>query len=120
MPDDTRNPILLSPSSPSSPCAYELHGSLLIARLLGRVPLFSIHLSNVHYLRLATRDEMRPFYLLSNWVQFLPHRRSICPVYVLKAKTGRRLFLKLNGSAHFKLRLAIGQHREHNKQRIAA
>jgi hypothetical protein len=39
---------------------------------------------------------------------------------VLKAKTGRRLFLKLDGSAHFKLRQAIGRQHEQSKQRIAA
>lgn len=113
-------PILLSSSSPSSPCSYELQGSLLIARLFGLIPVFSIHLSNVHYLRLATRDEVRPIYLI-NWVQFLPHRQSICPVYIVKAKTGRRLFLKLDSSAHFKLRQAIGQQQhEQVSHRIAA
>lgn len=109
----------LSPSTPTSPCSYELHGNLLTARLFGLIPVFSIHLSNVHYLRLASRDEISSTYLLLNWLQFLPRRRSICPVYVLKAKTGRRLFLKLGGEAHFKLRQAIGRQHE-RKHRLAA
>ena len=120
MPKTDRRTSLLSPSSPSSPCSYELQGSLLTARLFGLFPVFSIHLSNVHYLRLATRGEVNPLYLLGTWFQFLPHRRSICPVYVLQAKTGRRLFLTLEGTAHFKLRQAIGRQQEQSKHRIAA
>jgi len=106
---EKNHPTILSPSSPGTPCSYELKGHLLTARLFGLVPIFTIHLSNVHYLRLASRDEVSPLYLITNWLQFLPHRRSICPVYVLQAKTGRRLFLKLEGEAHFKLRQAIGR-----------
>jgi hypothetical protein len=112
MPKESNKTTLLSPSSPSSPCSYELQGSLLTARLFGIFPIFTIHLSNVHYLRLATQDEVSPLYLLSNWLQFLPYRRSVCPVYVLQAKTGRRLFLKLESGTHFKLRKAIGSAKE--------
>ena len=82
--------------------------------------MFTIHLSNVHYLRLAARGEVTRICLLSNWLQFLPHHRSTCPIYVLQAKTGRRLFLKLDNSAHFKLRQAIGRQKEQLKHRIAA
>jgi hypothetical protein len=100
---------LLSPSTPNSPCSYELQGSLLTARLFGLFPIFTIHLSNVHYLRLATPDEVTTLYRLSNILQFLPHRRCVCPVYILQAKTGRRLFLKLESDVHFTLRQAIGK-----------
>ncbi len=120
MPEVSEKTILLSPSSPGSPCSYELQGSLLTARLFGVFPVFTIHLSNVHYLRLATHGELSPLYLLGNWMHFLPHRRSISPIYVLQAKTGRRLFLKLDGSAHFKLRQVIGRQQEQSKHRIAA
>jgi hypothetical protein len=120
MPEARHSKTILSPSSPGSLCSYELQGSLLTARLFGFVPAFTIHLSNVHYLRLATPDEVSPLYLATNWLQFLPHRRSICPVYVLQAKTGRRLFLKLDGTAHFKLRQAIGRQQYDGRQRIAA
>jgi len=78
--------------------------------LFGLIPIFSIHLSSVHYLRLATRGEVPLPYLWRNWLQFLPHRRAKRPVYVLQTKTGRRLFLKLTGDAHFELRRAIGRH----------
>lgn len=112
---------ILSPSSPGSPCAYELQGNVLTARLFGLVPVFSIHLSNVHYLRLATRSEITPGNLLFNWSLLLPQRRSIRPIYVLKAKTGRRLLLKLEGDAHFRLRQAIGrQQSPEPRQRLAA
>lgn len=113
--------IILSPSSPGSLCSYELRGNVLIARLFGLFPIFSIHLSNVHYLRLATRSEITPLNLLLNCSLLLPQRRSIRPLYVLKAKTGRRLFLKLEGDAHFRLRQAIGRHHERrSRQREAA
>jgi hypothetical protein len=122
MPKKNNHTKLLSPSTPSSPCSYELQGHLLIARLFGLIPVFSIHLSNVHYLRLATRDEVTPFYHLINCLQFMPHRRAVCPVYMLQAKTGRRLFLKLESGAHFTLRKAIGRttEKKHHLNRIAA
>ena len=103
---------LISPCSIRSLYSYELCGSLLIARLLGVLPVFSIHLSNVHYLRLATRDEINPAYLLINWFQLLSRQRAIAPVYILQAKTGRRLLLKLDNTGHFKLRQAIGRQLE--------
>ena len=111
---------LLSPSTPNSPCSYELQGSLLTARLFGVFPVFTIHLSNVHYLRLATPDEVSLPYRLSNILQFLPHRRCVCPLYILQAKTGRRLFLKLENEAHFTLRQAIGRTFERSTSRLAA
>lgn len=103
---------ILSSCTIRSPYSYELCGNLLITRLFGFLPVFSIHLSNIHYLRLATRDEVNPVYLLVNWSQFLSYQRAASPLYVLQAKTGRRLFLKLNGKAHFKLRQAIGRQLE--------
>lgn len=100
---------ILSPFSFGSICSYELCGNRLIARLFGLLPVRTIHLTDVHYLRLATRDEVTPTYLLFNWSQFLPHRRSVCPVYILQTKKHQRVFLKLEGAAHFRLRQAIGR-----------
>lgn len=99
---------ILSSCSIRSPYSYELSGNLLITRLFGFLPVFRIHLSNIHYLRLAARDELNPVHLLVTW----SHQRASSPLYVLQAKTGRRLFLKLNGKAHFTLRQAIGRQLE--------
>jgi len=105
---------LLSPFSIGSPCAHRLQGDRVVSYFLGIFPVQTLPLSEVRYLRLATRREAAPTYLLFNWPSFLPHRRSIRPVYVLQARGRRRIFLKLESGAHFKLRQAIGRQ---NKQR---
>jgi hypothetical protein len=110
---------LLSSVSMGSPCSSELQGDKIIVRFLGLITIHQIHLSDVHYLRLATRDEVSPAYLLFNWLQFLPHRRSVRPVYILQSRNRQRLFLKLEGGAHFKLRQAIAR-KSGSPQRIAA
>ena len=110
---------LLNPASLGSAFSYELSGNIIKGRLFGLIPVKSIHLADVHYLRLATCDELTPTYLLFNWPQFLPHHRSIRPVYILQTKTRHRIFLRLGDGAHFRLRQAIGQKRE-QQQRMAA
>ena len=88
--------------------------------MFGFIPVQRISLAEVHYLRLATYDELiTPTYLLFHWPQLLPYHRSVRPVYVLQTKTRRRIFLKLSAGAHFKLRQAIGRKRE-QQQRVAA
>jgi hypothetical protein len=96
-----------------SPWSYKLRGNRIIARLFGRLPLRHIHLNDVQYLRLASRDEVSPSYLMLNWMSFLPHCHLMCPVYVLKTRKGRRCFLKLKGGAHFRLRQAIARYPKH-------
>jgi len=111
---------LLKPASLNSICAYALSGNIIKRRLFGFIPIQSIPLADVHYLRLATYEELiTPAYLLFNWPQLLPHHRSVRPVYILQTKTRRRIFLKLGAGAHFRLRQAIGQQRE-QQQRMAA
>lgn len=116
MPKKTIGKIIISPCSLRSACSYELRGCLLIARLFGIIPVFSIHLSNIHYLRLATREEINPIRLIFDWTRFSQHQRSIRPTYVLQAKTGRRLLLKLENGNHFRLRQAIGRQLEENSK----
>lgn len=111
---------LLSPASLHSICSCELSGNIITRRLFGLVPVQRIHLVDVHYLRLATYDELiTPTYLLFNWPQLLPYHRSVRPVYILQTKTRRRIFLTLGAGAHFKLRQALGRQRE-EQQRVAA
>ena len=109
-----------SPFSRGTLCSYELRSNRIVARLFGIFPVQSIHLAEIRYLRLASQDEMAPLHLLFNWLHFLPHRRSVRPVYVLQTKTHRRLFLKLDGKAHFKLRQAMARIQEPQRQRMAA
>jgi len=119
-PRNTVGKTLLSPLSFGSPCSYELCGEHVVVRLFGLIPILDFHLDDVQYLRLATRSEVTPIYYLFNWSQFMAFRRSSRPVYVLQTKTHHRIFLKLEGSGHFKLRQAIGRHTEHKKNRMAA
>ncbi len=114
---------LLSTASFGSPCSYELKGDIIVSRIFGLMTVQTIQMNDVQYLRLATRDEISMIYLLLNWLQFLPHRRSICPVYILQTDNNQSLFLKLDGRAHFKLRQAIGRKNERQKKqsyRLAA
>lgn len=112
---------LLTPLSFGSLYSYELYSDQIIGKLFGLFPVLKIHLSAVHYLRLATRSEVTPLYMLFNWPQFMAYRRSKRPVYVLQTRTRHRIFMKLEGKGHFKLRQAIGRHNDHkSKQKIAA
>ena len=110
----------LAPVSFGSPCSYVLCGDQIIVHLFGFIPILKIHLASVHYLRLSTRSEVTPLYFLFNWPQFMAHRRSTRPVYVVQTHTRQRIFLKLEGAAHFKLRQAIGRHTGQKKPRKAA
>lgn len=109
----------LSAPSLFSPWSFDLRGSTLAVNLLGIIPLQRIELADVQYMRLATRDEVSPFYMLFHWPQFMAHRRSARPVYILQTRQGPRLFLILTGGAHFQLRQAIGRSSEPRK-RLAA
>ncbi|WP_372806460.1 hypothetical protein [Pontiella sp.] len=111
----------LSSASLGAPCTYELCGDHIVGRLFGVVPLCRIHLGAVHYLRLAARSDVPSIYVLFNWPQFfLCSRRSVNPVYILQTRKGQRLYLKLAGGAHFKLRKAIARHSNRKANRIAA
>lgn len=97
----------LASISLASASSYDLTNNSIRIRLLGLVPIKTIHLTDVHYLRLATKDEMTTAYLLFNWLKLLSRRRT--PIYVLQTKGRRRIFLRLDSCAHFKLRQAIGK-----------
>ena len=109
-----------SPFSRGLLCSYELRGSRIVARLFGIFPVQNIHLAEIRYLRLASQDEMTPIRLLLSWAHFLPHRRSVRPVYILQTQSRHRLFLKLDGKAHFKLRQSMARLHEPQRQRMAA
>lgn len=93
-----------------SPCSYAVDGEYIIGRLFGLIPVVRIHLGAVHYLRLASRSDASPLYMLFNYINFMPHMRSRCPVYVLQTRSHHRIFLKMESGTHFRLRQAIGKH----------
>ena len=104
-----------------SPFSFELRGDHIIQRFLGVIPMGKVHLGAVHYLRLATRNEVSPLYFILNWQQMLlASHRSTCPVYVLQTRKGRKLFMKMEGSEHFRLRQAIGRHSDRRVHKMAA
>jgi hypothetical protein len=104
-----------------SPCSYELSGDQIVVRFLGLIPIGKVHLGAVHYLRLATRHEVTPLYFLLNWPQMLlASHRSVCPVYILQTRKGQKLFLKMTGGSHFRLRQAISRHSDRRCHQMAA
>ena len=105
---ETRYPI--TSCSIGSPISYSIRGEYLEGRLFGLIPVSNIHLSAVYYLRLASHSDATPIFLCFNWIHFMPHKRSIRPVYILQTRSRHRCFLKLNGTNHFKLRQAIAKH----------
>lgn len=109
----------LTSLSLGSASSCELIGDKITVRLFGLIPVQTIHLANVHHLRLATQNEATMVALLSDWWQLLPRRHSVRAVYVLQTKARRRIFMNLDGSAHFRLRQAIGRSHK-NLPRIAA
>ena len=110
---------LISPLSLGSPCSFELRGDQIVGRFLGFIPIRKIHLANINYLRLATRDEVHPIYLLLNWSHFFSSRRTSCPVYLLQTGKRGKILLKLKGDMHFKLRQVIGRHNQRPKRMAA-
>lgn len=90
--------------------SYELTGEYIVGRLFGLFPLVRIHLGAVHFLRLAGRSDGSTLRFLFNWINFLPHRRSLRPLYILQTRSRHRIFLRMDGSTHFMLRQAIGRH----------
>lgn len=109
----------LAPLSAGSIHSFQLRGTSLISRLFGLFPVQNIHLADVQFLRLATKDEVPALYFLFNWMQFLSYKRARRPVYILQTNGRSRLFLKLEGDAHFRLRQAIARNQRMD-QRVAA
>ena len=111
----------LASVSLGSPFSFELKGDHLIQRFLGLIPTGKVHLGAINYLRLATRNEMSPFYFLLNWPQMLlSSHRCTRPVYVVQTRKGNKLFLKMEGGEHFRLRQAIARHSDKRSHKMAA
>ncbi len=111
---------VLSSFSIGSPFVYKLRDDRVVSYFLGFLPVRSIRLTEVRYLRLATHHEASLTYLILNWSSFLPRCRSVCPVYVLQTKGRARIFLKLKSDVHFKLRQAIGRASEQRRGKRGA
>lgn len=109
----------LTPFGIGSLFSYDVSGEYIIGRLLGLFPVRRFHLASTHYLRLACRSDASYVFLFFNWINFMPHRRSSRPVYILQTRSRYRIFLKLDGATHFRLRQAIARHAVKN-MRMAA
>lgn len=111
----------LASCSLTSPCTFALEADQVIGRIFGLIPLYRVHLDDVHFLRLASRSDAPPIYFIFNWPCFtLTRKRSVRPVYILQTRKGQRIMIKLEGGAHFRLRQAIGRHNDQRKKRKAA
>jgi len=103
-------PVKLYPFSVGSWYSYEVSGMYIIGKLFGLFPIQRVHLGAVHYLRLATRTETPPLFLLFNWGHILPRHYSISPVYVLQTRFRYRIFLRLDEPSHVELCNQITRH----------
>ncbi len=120
MPVKTEDRYPLTSFGIGSPFSYGICGEHVVGRLFGILPVIRIHLGAVYYLRLASPSDTTPIFLFFNWMHFMPHKRSVRPVYILQTRARHRIFLKLDSASHFKLRQAIGKHTLRNNARVAA
>ena len=121
MKNKTATKFRISSISFGSPISFELNGDHVIGRLLGLIPICKIHLKAVLYLRLASRHEVSPLFFMLNWPQMLlASHRAICPVYVLQTRKGQKIFIKMKGGGHFRLREAIARHSNRKSHKLVA
>ncbi|MFC1467717.1 hypothetical protein ACFLQY_03385 [Verrucomicrobiota bacterium] len=93
--------------------AYELTPQDIKLRFLRLIPLSRIKLKDVKYMRLSARRECLDFGLNFIWPSFLRNDRGQNPVYVITTRRGgKKFFLRMGGSFHYKVRSAIGQHQK--------
>ena len=85
--------------------SYVLTGKMIIVQLIGLIPVLKIQLTEIQYLRLASRTERPLHYQIRNWISL----HSEQPVYLIQTKRGRRIFLSMSGDSHFQLRRMLGE-----------
>jgi hypothetical protein len=87
---------------------YELDGTRLVAYVLHCIPVHSYRLELYSRMRLVSRDEF-PFLLkLASGTLFRTSKPRDA-VYVLYGPQRRRLYLKLTGGQHYRLRSLLGK-----------
>ena len=88
--------------------SYELTAESLNTKLFRIFTLNRIPLKKVMDLREAADDDVTSLNRL-NWFNFVPSRRSLCPVYTLQAtETSPRIFMRLDQGSHIDLKSKIG------------
>jgi hypothetical protein len=88
---------------------YELTAEFLTTKLFRVFTLSSIPLNKVMDLREAHTEDITPLNKV-NWFDFLPWRRSLCPVYTLQATANSpRIFMKLDRGSHITLKSTLDQ-----------
>ena len=114
-----RRSSIIKPLTPGSIFSYELNDHQIRERLFGVIPFRKIKLSEIHFLRLATKEELPVTALIFDWGLLLPGRRSKKPTYIIQTKYDR-LLIPLQSGSHFMLRQAIAKTGRTRHQRIAA
>lgn len=92
--------------------AYELRSAALRLLLFRCIPLATIPLRDVRYMRLSARREYLDIGRHRHWPMLLTNDRGQNPLYVIKTRKGSTYFLRLSGKFHYKVRTAIGKHKE--------
>ncbi|VGO22967.1 hypothetical protein SCARR_05066 [Pontiella sulfatireligans] len=88
--------------------SYELTAESLNTKLFRIFTLNRIPLKKVMDLREAADEDVTKLNRL-NWFNFIPSRRTLCPVYTLQAtETSPRIFMRLEQGSHIDLKNKLG------------
>jgi hypothetical protein len=92
--------------------SYELTAEFLVTKLFRFITLKTIPLKQILDLRQADSAEITPLNRL-NWFNFVPSRRTLCPVYTLQAtEKSPRIFMRLSHGSHMALRITLEKLRD--------
>jgi len=88
--------------------SYELTAESLSTKLFRIFTLNTIPLKKVMDLREAVEEDVTKLNRL-NWFNFLPSRRTLCPVYTLQAdEKSPRIFMRLDRGSHIAMKNTLG------------
>ncbi len=88
--------------------SYQLTSESLTTKLFRFITLNSIPLNKVMDIREASESDVTKLNRI-NWFNFIPSRRSSCPVYTLQtAEKSPRIFMKLDCGSHIELKNTLG------------
>ncbi|MBN2163373.1 MAG: hypothetical protein JXR25_10040 [Pontiellaceae bacterium] len=100
-----------------APFSFALRRNSIIVMLFWALPISTVQLEEVDYLRLASLSEAPWYFILLNLDRLFSHQRSREPIYVVRTHSGKRYFMAMESGAHFRLRQAIGNITEQHGRR---
>lgn len=111
--------VVISPLGLGSIYSYELYTDKIITRLFGIIPIHTIYLQDIYYLRPATLDELARGGIQLHCLNLLPQWRKILPTYVVQTRS-KRLVLNLQKGTMFMLNQAIEASKVSRRRALAS